>query len=131
MLTRISVMVLRVCALLALILGILFWIGVVPVTEAWQGIHMLLGILVVICLWVLAFTIGFARNGGNLGLAIGAFLLGLIVLIYGVSQQNLFAMAPSLIWLLKTIHLLLGLGAVGMGEAIAGRQRRLAQTTSQ
>jgi hypothetical protein len=129
MLLRISSMVLRVCGLLALILGILFWTGVLTLTSAFQGIHMLLGILVVLSLWLLAFVSGFSKNG-NLGLGIGAFLLGLIVLIFGMSQQNIFGMAPSLIWLIKTIHLLLGLGAIGMGEVINGRQRRLARAAS-
>lgn len=114
---RITSMVLRIAGVLALIVGLLFWfnIDVIPV-----GIHMLLGLIVVVALWVMAY---FAfRAPGGMGLGIGAVVLGILVLALGLTQTSL--LPGSTHWLIQVIHLLLGLGAIGMGEAINGRVRR-------
>lgn len=118
MAVRITLMVLRVVVLLALVLGLLLWFGVQGVLVP---IHMLLGILVVLSLWVLggfAFTIK-----GGVGIGIGAIVWGLIVLLFGLNQRTI--LVGNLHWLIQVIHLLLGLGAAGLGEAIAGRYKRL------
>jgi hypothetical protein len=118
MAVRITLMVLRVVVLLALILGLLMWFGV---GGALVPVHMLLGILVVLSLWVLggfAFTIK-----GGVGLGIGAIVWGLIVLLFGLNQRTI--LVGDLHWLIQVIHLLLGLAAAGLGEAIAGRYKRL------
>jgi hypothetical protein len=118
MAVRITLMVLRVVVLLALILGLLLWFGV---GGALVPVHMLLGILVVLSLWVLggfAFTIK-----GGVGLGIGAIVWGLIVLLFGLNQSTI--LVGDLHWLIRVIHLLLGLSAAGLGEAIAGRYKRL------
>jgi hypothetical protein len=118
MAVRITLMVLRVVVLLALILGLLMWFGV---GGALVPVHMLLGILVVLSLWVLggfAFTIK-----GGIGLGIGAIVWGLIVLLFGLNQRTI--LVGDLHWLIQVIHLLLGLAAAGLGEAIAGRYKRL------
>jgi len=118
MAVRITLMVLRVVVLLALILGLLMWFGV---GGALVPVHKLLGILVVLSLWVLggfAFTIK-----GGVGIGIGAIVLGLIVLLFGLNQRTI--LVGDLHWLIQVIHLLLGLSAAGMGEAIAGRYKRL------
>ncbi len=122
MAVRITIMVLRVVVLLALVLGLLLWFGVEGVLIP---IHMLLGILVVLALWVLggfAFTIK-----GGVGLGIGAIVWGLIVLLFGLNQRTI--LVGNLHWLIQVIHLLLGLGAAGLGEAIAGRYKRLSVAT--
>lgn len=118
MAVRITLMVLRVVVLLALILGLLLWFGI---GGALVPVHMLLGILVVLSLWVLggfAFTIQ-----GGVGLGIGAIVWGLIVLLFGLRQSTI--LVGDLHWLIRVIHLLLGLAAAGLGEAIAGRYKRL------
>jgi hypothetical protein len=82
---------------------------------------MLLGILVVLSLWVLggfAFTIK-----GGIGIGVGAIVWGLIVLLFGLNQRTI--LVGNLHWLIQVIHLLLGLAAAGLGEAIAGRYKRL------
>ncbi|MBV8823233.1 MAG: hypothetical protein JO123_10625 [Ktedonobacteraceae bacterium] len=118
MLVRITVMVLRISAILALILGILFWFNVATTLIP---IHMLLGIIVTLSLWVLGGAI--ATTKGGIGLAIGAFVLGLLVIGLGVTQQGL--LVGSLHWIIQVLHLLFGLAAIGMGEAIGGRYKRL------
>ncbi|HEX4206193.1 MAG TPA: hypothetical protein VHZ51_18745 [Ktedonobacteraceae bacterium] len=121
MVIRITQNVLRVCALVALILGILFWTNVVAVTNATQGIHMLFGILVALSLIVLGIVFGTTR-GGNWGLAAVAIVLAIVMTGFGMSQTS---MMPENHWVIQVIHLLLGLCAIGVGEMIGARARRL------
>jgi hypothetical protein len=118
MVVRITINVLRVAALLALILGILDWVGY-PLGSIL--IHMFLGFIVVFALWILG-GVMLTRKGGT-GLGIGAIVLGLLVLGLGLTQQQLLP-DPSVHWVIQVIHLLNGLSDIGMGEAIGGRIRR-------
>lgn len=125
MIVRITANVLRASALLALIFGVLSWVGVLP--DSLIAIHMLLGIIVVLSLCVLGVVIAMTRGG--IGLGIGAIVLGLITLVFGVTQKQILPDPNSLHWIIQVIHLLLGLSAIGMGEAISGRYRRQSQVT--
>ena len=120
MLVRITVMVLRISALLALILGVIFWFSN---SDNLVPFHMLLGIIVTLSLWVLGFAIGMAK-GGSWGLGAGAIVLGLIMVALGLSQASILPDSP-LHWIIQVVHLLIGLAAIGLGEAIGGRYRRL------
>jgi hypothetical protein len=112
--------VLRVSAILALILGIIIWAND-SLANSLVNIHMPLGILVTLSLWVLGFMFGTAK-GGKWGLASVAIVWGLLVLVVGASQ---IGMQPGPSLLIKIIHLLLGLIAIGIGEMVAGRYKRL------
>src|SRR5712664_660754 len=101
MAVRITLLVLRVAVLLTLILGLLLWFGI---ASNLVGIHMLLGIIVVLSLWVLGGFILTTRGG--IGLGIGAIVLGLIVLLFGLNQRTI--LLGNLHWLVQVIHLLLG-----------------------
>lgn len=118
----IALMILRVSVVLALILGILFWVNPAIESQALQGIHMLLGIIVVLALWVVGLAQG-RLKGGSFGLAVGTFIIGLAVAILGLSQVRLKAAGVN-VELIDVIHLLLGLTAAGFGEMIAGRVKR-------
>jgi hypothetical protein len=124
---RVSVMVLRLAALLALILGILFWIGVIKEPEnfnnPWTGVHMTLGIIVTLCLLLLG-SLMITTKGGNVGLGFSAIVLAILVIALGVSQTRLL-IEPSVHWIVQVVHLLFGLSAIGLGEAIARRYRLL------
>jgi len=119
---RISVNVARVAirglGSIMIILGLLFWSGnalaLIPV-------HMLLGILLVLTLWTL--TILAARLGERPGIVALAVVWGLIVPILGVTQDQL--LIGPLHWIIKVLHLLVGLAAIGVAEALA--RRALAQ----
>ena len=117
MVVRIASIVLRVSGALAVILGILFWSGnalnLLP-------IHMLLGLLVVLSLWIVGIGQAFSR-GGNWPLAIGALLLGLLVIVVGMTQSSL--MVGTFHWVIQVVHLLLGILAVGIGQIAAARWR--------
>ncbi|HCI81941.1 MAG TPA: hypothetical protein DHW02_19880 [Ktedonobacter sp.] len=111
-------MVIRLLVVVMLILGIIIWTGNADVLI---NIHMLIGIITVLCLWV--FAVLFARApGGNWGLAIGAIVLGIVVALVGSLQQQW--LVGSAHWVIQVIHLLLGLSIIGIAEAMGGRVRR-------
>jgi hypothetical protein len=119
--TRVCSLVVRIGGSLALLLGLLRYFSIGP--ELVQ-LHMTLGILVVLALWILA-TIYARTPNANLGMAIGASVVGLLLLIVGVTQQGL--LLNSYHWVIQVIHVLLGLAVIGMGESLAGAIRRGAQ----
>ena len=117
MVFRIASIVLRLGGALAVILGILFWSGnalnLIP-------IHMLLGFLVVLSLWIVGIGQAFSR-GGSWPLAVGALLLGLLVIVVGMRQSSL--LVGQFHWVIRVVHLLLGILAVGIGQIAAARWR--------
>ena len=117
MVFRIASIVLRLCGALAVILGILFWSGnalnLIP-------IHMLLGLLVVLSLWIVGIGQAFS-SGGNWPLAGGALLLGLLVIVVGMTHSSL--MVGPFHWVIQVVHLLLGILAVAIGQIAAARGR--------
>jgi hypothetical protein len=121
--TAIAQWSLRIGFLLALLFGLGFWTGIIP-ANGLVVIHMLLGLIVVAALWGLGLLQ--AVRGGSLGLTAGTFVYGLIVAIYGLTQRNLWAAVHNAggITTLQILHLLLGIGAIGLGEMCAGRIRR-------
>lgn len=123
MLVRITSMILRVCALIALILGIIFWST--TIRGVWIPVHMLLGLIIVVCLWILGVVIAITR-GGSVILGVIAIVLGILVLWLGLTQTSL--LVGSSHWIIQVIHLLFGLLAIGVGEMISGRYRRATKT---
>lgn len=114
----------RVCGLLLIVLGVLFWTGhaltLLPV-------HMLLGLVLVLSLWTLA-AIG-AAAGAGLGPAVAGFVWGLVVLVLGVTQTGL--LTGDAHWVIQVLHLLVGVGAIGLAETLgAGVRRRAAAPAS-
>lgn len=110
-------MLVRITGVLLLILGLLIW------TENAGnliGIHMLLGLVLVLSLLVLAVVS--TQAGVPMGLAGGVAVLALIVLALGMTQASL--LPGSSHWIIQVIHLLIGMAAVGSAEAIGGRLRR-------
>jgi len=120
MLVRISLMVLRLCVLLAVILGILFWLSILTPAGVLLSVHETLGVLVVVTLWIIGAML-FLRGGSNIGPAIAAILWGALVLFVGLRQETL--LPGSWHWVIQVAHLLLGLGAAGIGEMCAARYR--------
>jgi hypothetical protein len=117
MILSISQMLVRICGVLLLILGLLIW------TEGATNlilIHMLLGLVLVISMWVLAGVS--TRAGVPVGLAAGVAVAGLVVLVLGMTQTSLLPGTSH--WVIQVLHLLVGMLAVGSAEAIGGRLRR-------
>ena len=120
----IAVWVLLIAVLAAIILGILFWTGN---AENLIPVHMLIGIIAVLSLWVIGLAQGFIK-GGSFGLALATFVVGLALAIVGLYQQQW--LLGSSHWIIQVIHLLLGLSAIGLGEMINGRTRRIVKNTA-
>jgi hypothetical protein len=110
-------MLVRITGVLLLILGLLIW-----TENAYHliGIHTLLGLLLVLSLWVLAAVS--TRAGVPIGLAAGVAVLGLVVLVFGMTQSSL--LPGSAHWIIQILHLLVGMAVVVSGEFIGGRLRR-------
>ena len=123
----ISSMILRVAFLLVLILGISFWAGWIAPSQGFKGIHMLLGIIVVLALWIIGLAQG-RLKGGSFGLAILTFVVGLVVVIVGLWQDS-WKTAANL-ELINITHLVLGFIAIGVAEMVASRSRRLAKANA-
>lgn len=117
---KISTMLLRLFFLVNLVLGILFWSGNEP--GGLVLLHMLVGIAFVVLLWVIG-TLAALRTG-NIGLQVGTFLVGLLIAIVGLSQQNILT-GPSH-WVVRVVHLLLAVIGIGLAEMAGARVRRKA-----
>ena len=109
-------MAVRVVGVVQLVLGLLFWTGN---ALGLIDLHQLLGMLLVLVLWTLAALA--ARAGVPGGLVAGAVVLGLVVPIVGLTQREL--LPGSAHWLIQVLHLLLGLGLLGMAENLATRAK--------
>jgi hypothetical protein len=110
-------MTIRISGLLLLLLGIAIWTGradgVIPV-------HQLLGFILVLSLWTLSFLA--ARAGVPMQWVALAVAWGLVAPILGLTQEGL--LTGGWHWTIQVLHLLIGLGAIGMGENLALRIRK-------
>ena len=107
----------RLLAVVQLTLGVLFWTGN---AYAFLQLHMWSGILLVLALWIQAAIA--ARAGVGFGLPVVSFLWGIGVIALGMTQASL--LPGDLHWLIKVLHLLVGVGAVGQAESLAVRTLR-------
>src|SRR5258708_34977261 len=99
--TTVAQMLVRAAVVILSVLGVLFWTGnaltLIPV-------HMLVGLVLVLSLWTLAFIA--ARAGVSLGLVIVAALWGFVVPAFGLAQTGL--LVGDAHWLVRVAHLLIG-----------------------
>lgn len=106
-----------IAGLLQLVLGMAFWAGAL---NGLVPVHMSIGIILVVSLWVLAFFA--ARAGVGPGLVVLAVVWGLAVPLLGVAQEGI--LKGSAHWIVQVVHLLLGLGAMGFASILASRAAR-------
>jgi hypothetical protein len=121
--TTVVHMTLRVSGLLLILLGLAIWTGradgVIPV-------HEFLGFVLVLSLWTLAFFA--ARAGVSMAWVAVAVVWGLIAPILGLAQDRL--LMGDWHWTIQVLHLLIGLGAIGLGENLVQRMRRVGSTAA-
>jgi hypothetical protein len=112
--TLVTQIVLRLCFLTLLVLGIIFWTGHALTLI---NVHMAVGGIFVLAMWVMCILGAKAKVGGGLvGMtAVG----GIIVLALGMTQMTL--MVGSMHWIVRVLHLLVGLAAMGLAEQIGRR----------
>src|SRR6266478_6544605 len=102
-------------------------VGDVSMSRLATAVHMTLRgsgallILLGLALWALSFLA--ARAGVQRGIVVAGFAWGLIAPILGLTQANL--LTNDWHWVIQILHLLVGLAAIGTGEGLAQRMRRL------
>lgn len=105
-------LLIRGTGLLQILLGLLFWFGY---ARTLIPVHMLIGLVLVLSLWVLAVLA--ARSRVSLGFVALAIVWGVIVVLLGVTQTQLLPGAFH--WVIQLVHLAVGLAAMGIGERLA------------
>ena len=106
--------IVRLALIVQLVLGSLFWAGN---ATSLTDLHQLVGIVLVISLEVIVFAA--VRAGVDRPLVVLAGIWGIIVVVLGLSQQNI--LTGSAHWVIRVLHLLVGLAAVGLSETLSGR----------
>jgi hypothetical protein len=109
-------MAIRVAGVVQILLGLAFWTGN---ALGLVDLHQLIGILLVLALWALAALA--ARAGVQPGLVAGAVVLGLIVPVVGLTQRELLPGSAHVV--VEVLHLLLGLGLLGLADILAARAK--------
>jgi hypothetical protein len=110
-LVKILLMLARLLGVVLLVLGFSIWFGIAKPA----AVHAALGSLFVLIMWVLAVIALFALP--KRGLPLFALLVGAVVIWFGVAQTTL--LTGSMHWVVRFVHLLLGLSALGLTEALA------------
>jgi hypothetical protein len=105
-------MAIRAVFVVQLALGLAFWTGNLL---GLVDLHQLIGILLVLALWTQA-TLA-ARAGVQPGMVAAAAVWGVVVLIVGLTQRELLPGSAHVV--IEVLHLLLGVGAVGLAERLA------------
>lgn len=107
-------MAIRFIGAVELILGIVLWSG--NGGTSLEHFHESVGILLVLCLWGLAYLA--ARAKVPPVIVIVAVVWGLIAPILGFAQTGIHGGVPAAV---KVVHLIVGLGIIGLGEALGAR----------
>ncbi len=102
----------RGVGLLLLVLGILIWTGR---ADGSIPLHRFLGVVIVLALWTLAYVA--RRSGVAMGVVVVAVVWGLVAPILGLAQEHILNGNGH--WVIQILHLLLGLGIIGLGERLA------------
>jgi hypothetical protein len=113
---RIAQMAVRLTGLAQIILGGLIWAGHSELKQA----HMGLGMLFVFALWSLA-AIGF-RARAAVGLCVRVTIWGIVVLLFGMLQGQMWPDDRHIY--VRIMHIVVGLIAIGVAEALAQRIKR-------
>jgi hypothetical protein len=115
--TTVAHILARVTGLTQIVLGLVIWIfdpdAVIPV-------HIAVGLALVLSLWTLAFLA--AEAGVSRGLVILAVFWGFLAPVLGLTQGQL--LVGDAHWVIQVVHLLVGLGAIGLADTLAARIKR-------
>jgi len=115
--TTVARMLVRITGMINIILGVLFWahhaLTLIPV-------HIRVGYVLVLSLWVLAVLA--ARAGVNPAFAGLAIVWGFFVPILGFAHTRMAV--GNAHWVLQVLHLLVGVGAIGLAEGLTVRIRQ-------
>ncbi|HEV2033362.1 MAG TPA: hypothetical protein VGU71_04065 [Candidatus Dormibacteraeota bacterium] len=107
----------RLIAVVQVVLGVLFWTGH---ADSLVNVHIAIGRLLVADLWI-AVGLGL-RAGTPIGLVALALAWSVGMPIFGLVQTNLLPGSAHVV--VQVVHLVVGLAAVGLVEALAGASDR-------
>jgi len=107
----------RATGLVLIALGLLLWAGVAP---GLRSIHMLVGIVLVAALLTAAVLA--LRAGAKPILPVIAIAWGLLTVALGLTQDQLAPGDGHAV--VQVVHLLVGIVAIGLGEALVAAGRR-------
>jgi hypothetical protein len=119
MVTRIIQIILGIAGLGALTLGLLFWIANINLI----GIHMLFGIIVALTLLVMS-IIAVSTRGMRIWGVVG-IVYALMVPVFGITQSSI--LTGNMHWLIRTAHMLVGIGALVLAGTMSVRYAALKQ----
>lgn len=108
----------RIAGLITLVLGLIIWVGAPGML---YPLHLLLGIILTGGLWALA-LLGLRAGTGPL-LPLVAVAWSIVMVVFGLNQVQILPESQALI---EVVHLVVGLVAIGIGEALGARIRRAA-----
>jgi hypothetical protein len=111
-LVKTLLMLARLLVAAQVILGLLIWFG--PMISLTQ-LHIALGSLFVLDLWLLAGIALFALSAR--GLSLFTLLLGAVIMWFGVAQRTM--MPGDLHWAVRVVHLLLGISGMALAEPLS------------
>jgi len=103
-------MIVRLLGVVQIILGLCIWFNIAHP----NALHAALGSVFVLVGWAIALIALFALP--RRGAALGALLLGGVVIWFGVAQTTL--LIGSMHWLVRVAHLLLGVAMIGVVEML-------------
>ena len=113
---RTAATVVRITGVIQLVMGILIWMGGFPYLVP---VHMLIGVVFVIAMWVVGFRAMSARVVP--GLAVVLIAWAAIVVAFGMTQAQILPGPnhPAI----QAVHVLVGLVAMGLSDMVAKKMR--------
>jgi hypothetical protein len=110
-------MLARLLGVVQIVVGLGMWFGLLAGAVTF---HTALGSLFVLVLWIIAGIALFALP--TRGIALFTLLWGALVLWFGMAQTTL--LPGSAHWAVRVAHLLVGVAALGLVEALGGAVKR-------
>jgi hypothetical protein len=110
-------MVVRIAGLIQLILGFIIWLGN---ADSLFLVHIIIGSLLVVALLTLSYLA--ARSKIPISLMILAVVWALVLPVWGLIQEKLLPGTGH--WIIQVLHLLCGVGAIGMAEMLSAQIRK-------
>lgn len=107
----------RLLALILLVLGFQFW---VKHSYSNLGLHMRLGQLTIVLLWILAWIA--LRAGVRQKIVLVAILYGFFVVVFAIYMGGFLPGRAH--QAVRVLHFLFGLGAIGLAESLGAKIKR-------
>jgi hypothetical protein len=112
--------IIRLTAVTQLAVGLLFWSGR---AGSLLNLHMMVGLLFVIALWVLALLAW--RTGLGAGPTLLVVAWGFVIPVFGMVHPRIMPGPDH--WIIRVVHLLIGVAAMAMAAKLGAFIRRRAE----